>query len=73
MNAYKRIRKAMRENEVELLAHIRENRIDTCSMLGRAWMGALDRLTDAGMVRYSKASFCYRARKGARPVTGAIQ
>lgn len=75
LNAYKRIRRGMRENEVSLLAHLRT--YHACgwsvgtSFFGRAWHNALDRLQTGGMVRYQYGR--YYVPKGARPVTAAVR
>ena len=74
MSAYIKIRKAMRANEVSLLAHMRrEGGLEYLSLLGNAWMGAFERLQDAGQIRYRKNGFRYQAIKGARPVTAAVR
>ena len=74
MSAYTKIRKAMRANEVSLLAHMRrEGGLEYLSLMGMAWMGAFHRLQDAGMIVYRKRGFRYQVRKGARPVTAAVR
>ena len=73
MSAYATIRKAMRRNEVNLLAHMRQQGgLEYLSLLG-SWRGAFERLQDAGMIVYRKRGFRYQARKGARPVTAAVR
>lgn len=71
MNLHKRIRRAMRQNEVELLAHLRAYRVIGLTFFGRAWLNALDRLKKGGMVRFRDGQ--YKVRKGGRPVTGAVR
>lgn len=67
MNTYSKIRTAMRQNERELLHHLRKYRVTHTSMFGLAWHKALDRLMAAKKVAYRKGR--YVAVKNARPVT----
>lgn len=70
-NTNTKIRRAMRRNEVELLAHLREYRVIGTTFFGRSWSRALDRLIEGGQVSYRAGR--YAPRKGARPVTGAVR
>ena len=65
----KSIKKAMRKNEVELLAHLRKNGAPV--FFGRAWHNALDRLLKGKRVVYRDGR--YQTRKGSHPVTGAVR
>jgi hypothetical protein len=70
-NRYTEIKKAMRRNEVELLAHLRKNRVGLTALLGRSWNNALDRLLQTKQVFYHDGR--YHVIKGARPATPAIR
>lgn len=71
-NGYKAIRQAMRQNEVDLLKHLRNRDVTSLCMFGRAWMGAMERLEASKMVKYDQNFRVYKARKGARPVTPVV-
>lgn len=70
---YVTIRQRMRECERELLDHLREYEVSMTDRFSRSWHNTLDRLMEAGMVRYQKPTKHrigrYVAVKGARPVT----
>lgn len=68
-NTYVKIRNAMRQNEVEVLAHLRQYQVIDTMFFGRSWVHALDRLEAAGRVNYARTGY-YKPRKGAQPVTG---
>ena len=69
MSAYEKIREAMRENEAELLQHIRTHRVFSITLFPLSWMRALDRLESGKMVYYNRRKGCYEVRRYARPVT----
>jgi len=71
MHAYKQIRKAMRKNEVSLLAYLRRERVTYISLWSIAWHNALERLEKAGQVSIRKG--VYTVKKGAGPVTPAVR
>lgn len=71
MKANKMIRKAMRKNEVSLLAYLRRERVTYISLWSIAWHNALDRLEKAGRVKFHNG--VYVVRKGAGPVTPAVR
>jgi len=73
MKANVRIKIAMRENEVSLLAHLRAHEVSGTTFFGRSWSRALDRLEKGGMVKWSRRRYRYVVRKGGRPVTGAVR
>jgi hypothetical protein len=68
MNTYSRIRQAMRQNELEVLAHLRKHHVSYTTFFGRAWAHALDRLQEAKKVVFRHGR--YWVVKGAGPVTG---
>lgn len=75
------IRKAMRQNEQEVLEHLRQRvregkPVTHLTFVSMSWMKAIQRLQDAGLVQYIKdrkhfASGYYKAVKFARPITSA--
>jgi hypothetical protein len=70
LSGHRAIKAAMRRNEVEVLVHIRRN--DGAFIWPSvSWYNAMDRLESAGMVVYHNHR--YVAKKGARPVTGAVR
>jgi hypothetical protein len=72
LSAYKRIRAAMRRNEVEFMAYLRrQGGIWHTGLLGRGWSGAFDRLYAAGRIRMDNGF--YVAQPGAGPVTPAVR
>lgn len=79
-NAYKRIRQSMRQNEIEVLAYLRKNKVELGGAwnFGDAWDSALRRLSMNRRVYLSRPHGAYNlryyiARKGARPVTAAVR
>ena len=71
MTGYKQIRRSMRENEIALLSHLRQNRVTTVVMWGNGWHGALERLEKSGRVKFRNG--IYTVKKGAGPVTPAVR
>ena len=67
MNLQTRIKMLMRQNELELLHHLRKHRVTDTWNFSKAWHNALDRLMAKKKVVYRKG--CYVAVKNARPVT----
>ncbi len=70
MNAYKRIQSAMRQNERDVLAHIRraeqERGSASFTLASSSWYNALDRLIIKKKVRYSKNRFGYVTVKSSK-------
>jgi hypothetical protein len=73
ITAHEKIQRAMRQNEVDLLFHIRTTRVSYLDLFSMAWHNALNRLEKAGMVRFSRKNRQYVARFGARPVTPVVR
>jgi hypothetical protein len=78
MNLPKFIRELQRNNERDLLRHLRNaiakgRPVSTTMFLGNAWRAALERLEAAGKVKYVERGMVghYAPVRGARPVTNA--
>lgn len=70
VNAYKRIRQAMRRNEREILTHLKEINCNDFFLWSPAWVKAFKRLDQAGQIRrVGVISRYWKPRKGARPIT----
>ena len=70
-NLRAKIQKAMRQNEIEVLAHLRKYRVTHTTFLRKSWHNALDRLLAAAKVDWSGG--CLVPKKGAGPVTPAVR
>lgn len=63
MTADKKIKAAMRAHERDVMAHIRREGVYTPFLPGRVWRNAIDRLEDAGKLRWEKKLGGYVAVK----------
>ena|SRR5256885_12512953 len=67
LGAHERIRLGMRDNERNLLSHLRKYRVTNTDFFGMGWHNAFGRLMDAKKIEFRSGR--YRAVRGARPVT----
>lgn len=74
MNAYQKIRKAMRDNERSILAIVRKYTAKgegwDAFLCGHATFGAIERLKTKGLIRYSRVKHGYIAIKHKKKVVG---